>query len=105
MRPARVSAVAFALVTGVLVLGAVTAAHHSRAGYDTAKERLTTHDGVVAEVIIDPKTYTKPWVTPAATIRLVPGTELWEDFCVPSDYNSFNNDVYLPVATGGQNAK
>jgi hypothetical protein len=51
MRPARVSAVAFALVTGVLVLGAITAAHHSRAGYDTAKERLTTHDGVVAEVI------------------------------------------------------
>jgi hypothetical protein len=52
MRPARVS-------VGRCVrardrgpcLGAITAAHHSRAGYDTAKERLTTHDGVVAEVI------------------------------------------------------
>jgi len=22
------------------------------------------------------------------------------DFCVPSDYNAFNTDVFLPVATG-----
>jgi hypothetical protein len=41
-------------------------------------------------------------VTPAATIRLVPGTELWERFCAPSDYNTFNSDVYLPVASPGK---
>lgn len=48
----------------------------------------------------DPKTYIKPWVTQPARITLAPGTELWEYFCVPSDFNTFNNSVYLPVATG-----
>jgi hypothetical protein len=28
------------------------------------------------------------------------GAELWEEFCVPSDYGAFNKDVFLPVATG-----
>ena len=64
-----------------------------RLNYGTLETQIT---------IIDPKTYTQPWVTPKATISLVPGAELWEDFCVPSDYNSFNKDVYLPVATGSQ---
>ena len=64
-----------------------------RVNYGTLEAQIT---------VIDPKTYTKPWVTPRATISLVPGAELWEDFCVPSDYNAFNNDVYLPVANGGQ---
>jgi len=64
-----------------------------RLNYGTLETQIT---------IIDPKTYTQPWVTPRATISLVPGAELWEDFCVPSDYNSFNKDVYLPVATGSQ---
>jgi hypothetical protein len=49
--------------------------------------------------VIDPKTYTKPWVTPKATIKLVPGTELGENFCVPSDYQQFNQ-LLLPGATG-----
>jgi len=50
--------------------------------------------------VIDPKTYTQPWVTPKATIKLVPGTELWEDFCVPSDYQQFNQQLYSPGARG-----
>ena len=50
MSTLRPPAVAFAVVLTCL-LGAATSAHHSRAGYDTAKERLTTHNGVVAEVI------------------------------------------------------
>jgi hypothetical protein len=29
---------------------------------------------------------------------LVPGTELGENFCVPSDYSAFNNKVFLPTA-------
>ena len=47
----RPSAVAFAVVIVAFLLGVGASAHHSRAGYDTAKERLTTHNGVVAEVI------------------------------------------------------
>ncbi|MBI4887999.1 MAG: hypothetical protein HY824_12970 [Acidobacteria bacterium] len=62
-----------------------------RVNYGTLEVQIT---------VTDPKTYTKPWVTPTATIRLSPGAELWEDFCVPSDYNAFNSDVYRPVATG-----
>jgi hypothetical protein len=62
-----------------------------RVNYGTLEVQMT---------IIDPKTYTEPWVTPKATIPLMPGTELWEDYCVPSDYNAFNRDVFLPVATG-----
>ena len=64
-----------------------------RLNYGTLEVQITVND---------PKTYTAPWVTPVATISLVPGAELWEDFCVPSDYNTFNNDVYRPVATGNK---
>ena len=62
-----------------------------RLNYGTLEAQLT---------ITDPKTYTEPWVTPVATITLVPGAELGEDFCVPSDYNTFNNEIHLPTATG-----
>lgn len=48
--------------------------------------------------VTDPKTYTQPWVTPTATTKLVPGTELGQDFCAPSDYSTFNNEVFLPIA-------
>jgi hypothetical protein len=51
MRTLRPSAVSLAVVTAAFLLGAVAAAHHSRAGYDTAKDSLTTLNGVVAEVI------------------------------------------------------
>ena len=51
MRTRRLSAVAFAVVTLTLQLGVVASAHHSRAGYDTAKDKLTTLNGVVTEVI------------------------------------------------------
>ena len=51
MRTLRPSAVAFAVVTLTLQLGVVASAHHSRAGYDTAKDKLTTLNGVVTEVI------------------------------------------------------
>lgn len=64
-----------------------------RVNYGTIETQLT---------IIDPKTYTQPWVTPAATTALVPGAELWENFCAPSDYSAFNNEVFLPTATGGK---
>ena len=51
MRTPRPSAVAFVLMTTGLLPGAVASAHHSRAGYDAAKESLTTQNGVVAEVM------------------------------------------------------
>ena len=51
MRAGRPSAVAFAMVALASLVGTASSAHHSRAGYDTAKERLTTLNGVVTAVI------------------------------------------------------
>ena len=48
--------------------------------------------------VIDPKTYTQTWVTPAAKTTLVPGAELNENMCAPSDYSEFNNEVFLPTS-------
>jgi uncharacterized protein DUF6152 len=51
MRTGRFSAVAFAVVAVACLFGATPSAHHSRAGYDTAKEKLTTLNGVVTAVM------------------------------------------------------
>jgi hypothetical protein len=50
MRTLRLGA-AVAVVTVAFLAGALVSAHHSRAGYDQAKDKLTTLNGVVAEVI------------------------------------------------------
>ena len=55
-----------------------------------------------AEVTVtDPKAFTRPWVV-HDTIKLVPRTEMWEFFCVPSDEQDFENRVSKPVRTGGK---
>lgn len=51
MRTPRRLAALFATLALAILLGASAAAHHSRAGYDTAKEHLTTQNAVVTEVI------------------------------------------------------
>src|SRR5678816_4335007 len=50
MRTLRLGGAA-AVVTVAFLSGAAASAHHSRAGYDQAKDKLTTINGVVAEVI------------------------------------------------------
>ena len=64
-----------------------------RVNYTTLESQLT---------VTDPKTYTQPLVTPKATTTLVPGAELGENFCAPSDYNAFSNEVFLPTAGKGK---
>jgi hypothetical protein len=64
-----------------------------RLNYGVLQSQITIHD---------PKTYTADWVGPVATAALVPGAELWEDYCAPSDHNEFNEDVYGPPAKGGK---
>jgi hypothetical protein len=65
-----------------------------RLNYGTIEHQIT---------IIDPKIYTAPWVGTTGTTALVSGAELGENFCVPSDYATFNNEVFLPTsgATSG----
>ena len=54
---------------------------YRRVDYGTLEVDLT---------VIDPMVYTEPWVTSTSTIKLVPGAELWEYFCVPTDSAAFN---------------
>ena len=42
--------------------------------------------------ITDPEVYTKPWTT-TGTIQLLPGVELWEYLCVPSDSEQYNKEL------------
>ncbi len=51
----------------------------------------------VTLTIIDPKVYTKPWVTNSKFL-LSPGTELGEYFCAPADSNIYNTQVLRPAA-------
>ena len=62
---------------------------YRRLNYGTLEVQVT---------VTDPKTYTQPWVTPAAKIQLAPGTELGEYYCVPSDFGAFNNRVFKKAA-------
>ena len=47
--------------------------------------------------IDDPKTYTKPWVSDKLTFRLQANDKIHEDFCVPSEEESFNQGVRNPA--------
>lgn len=62
---------------------------YQRTNYGTLESEVT---------IIDPKTYAAPWVTTKGVSKLVAGAELWENFCVPSDYQQFNQNVFRNAA-------
>ena len=51
----------------------------------------------VTLTIDDPKTYTKPWVSDRKILRLQPNERIREDFCVPSEEESFNQGVRNPA--------
>ena len=56
---------------------------YTRVTYGTLEAQLTIHDPLV---------YTEPFVTETATIRLVPDAELWENMCVATEVESFNEE-------------
>jgi len=55
----------------------------------------------VAMTIDDPKTYTKPWVSDKLRFRLQANDKIHEDFCVPSEEESFNQGVRNPAGGVG----
>jgi hypothetical protein len=60
--------------------------------------RRTNYRTVEAEITVtDPKIYTRPW-TVKGVEYLVPGAELSEHLCAPSDYGDFNNLVFSKAA-------
>ena len=70
------------------------------------QERYRRVDRDTLEITLtidDPKTYTKPWVGDKLVFRLLPNEKIREDFCVPSEEESFNQGVRNPA--GGVIAK
>ena len=65
---------------------------YQRVDYGTLAVELT---------INDPKAYTEPF-TISSTIPLVPGAEIWESFCVPSDELEFDELIHIPVSSEAQ---
>ena len=75
---------------------------HSDQMRTVERYRRTNYGTLEASIsVIDPKVFTKPWVT-TGTISLSPGTELWEYFCVPSESAEYNSSVLKPAAGGSK---
>ena len=51
MRSLRPSAVPFVVAGLIFLLGTLTSAHHSRAGYDSGLNKLVTQNGVVSNIL------------------------------------------------------
>jgi hypothetical protein len=67
----------------------------------TERWRRPKYNVLEAEITVtDPKIYTGSW-TVKGTEFLVPGAELGEEFCIPSDYRIFNDKVTGSAASGG----
>lgn len=76
----------------------------------TERWTRTSYATLEAQVTVnDPKVYTRPWVTDVVKHTLLPDTEIWEYFCVPSDNEAFNKTLVLPgnnaAPTKATNAK
>ncbi len=64
------------------------------------QERYHRLDRDTLEIVVtidDPKTYTKSWVSDKLTFRLQANDRIREDFCVPSEEESFNQGVRNPA--------
>src|SRR5256712_12071454 len=59
--------------------------------------RLNRDTLEIVVTIDDPKTYTKSWVSDKLTFRLQANDRIREDFCVPSEEESFNQGVRNPA--------
>ena len=63
----------------------------------TERWKRTSFGILQAQVTInDPKVYTKPWTTEVFKHTLLPDTELWEYYCVPTDNDFFNATHIAP---------
>ena len=66
---------------------------HSEAMRLEERYRRLSHNEIETILtIIDPDTYTEPWIT-TSRIFLTPGAEIGEYFCVPSDAARYNNRI------------
>ena len=66
--------------------------HSSAMKIEERYKRLSYGKLQATITITDPEVYTKPWTT-TGTIQLLPGVELWEYLCVPSDSEQYNKEL------------
>jgi hypothetical protein len=69
------------------------------------KYRRLNHDTLEQQItIIDPKAYTRPWVSPPKLHKLEPGWEISEWFCTQEENKAYDQVVRVPagVAPGTQ---
>ncbi len=72
---------------------------HSDAMRLQERYRRVAHDTLELTItLVDPKVYTKPWVSDTQIFKLQPGTELEESFCVPSEEDAYNRRMRYPAA-------
>jgi hypothetical protein len=61
--------------------------------------KRTSYGVLEAQITItDPNTYTQPWVSEVVKMSLLPQTEIWEYFCVPTDALEHIQRVLRPAA-------
>jgi len=60
-----------------------------RVDHDTIESTLT---------LIDPKSYTAPWVSDKKTWKLQANGKMREDVCAPSDEETYKKDMREPAA-------
>ena len=61
--------------------------------------RRVNHDTIEFNLTIDdPKTYTKTWYADPRVIKLKPGVEIPESFCVASEEEEFARRIREPAA-------
>lgn len=68
------------------------------------QERYHRLDRDTLEIVLtidDPKTYTKSWASGKLVFHLQPNDKIHEDFCVPSEEQSFNQGVRNPAGGVG----
>ena len=60
--------------------------------------RRLNHDTLEQQIIIDdPKSYTKPWVSPLKLHKLEPNWEIAEWFCVSDENKAYDDVVRKPA--------
>lgn len=72
---------------------------HSEAMRIEERWKRTSYGTLEAQVtIIDPDTYTRPWVSEVVQMSLLPDAEIWEYLCIPTDAAEHIQRVLRPAA-------
>ncbi len=66
--------------------------------FEERYRRLDADNIELTMTLTDPLTYTEPWVSNTKVLRRMPGWEIGEDLCIPSEEEFFNQMIRDPAA-------